>query len=39
MGSRTHMHVVLSDGSVSGHVDAVTLPAGTVVRLAEPAAR
>ncbi len=39
MGSRIHMHVVLSDGSVSGHVDAVTLPAGTVVRLAEPAAR
>lgn len=31
-GSHSHFHVVLDDGSATGHVDAVALPAGTVVR-------
>jgi acetolactate decarboxylase len=39
MGSRTHLHCVLEEPLASGHVDEVTLPAGTRVRFpARPSA-
>ncbi len=33
IGSNTHVHAVLDDPPSTGHVDHVTLPAGTVIRL------
>jgi len=32
MGSKTHIHCVLDSPLASGHVDSVTIPAGTVVK-------
>jgi hypothetical protein len=32
MGSNTHVHVVLPELNASGHLDAVSLPKGTVIR-------
>jgi acetolactate decarboxylase len=31
MGQRTHMHVILRDGSVSGHVESLEIPAGATL--------
>lgn len=31
-GSRTHVHAVIEDPAVTGHVDHVVLPAGTAIR-------
>lgn len=31
MGQRTHMHAVLRDGSVAGHVESVEIPAGSTI--------
>lgn len=37
MGSRTHIHCLLSDPLATGHVDGVVIPAGTTVKFpAEP---
>jgi metal-dependent amidase/aminoacylase/carboxypeptidase family protein len=33
MGSNTHIHCVIEEGTSAGHVDHVLLPAGTVVHL------
>jgi alpha-acetolactate decarboxylase len=33
MGEHTHIHVVASSPEVSGHVDAVTVPAGSLFKL------
>jgi alpha-acetolactate decarboxylase len=35
MGSNTHLHVVAPDAKVSGHVDAVTVPAGAKISFAD----
>src|SRR5690606_17354732 len=37
-GSDTHVHVVLREPGITGHVDRVDLPAGTVVLLPAPGA-
>jgi alpha-acetolactate decarboxylase len=35
LGSNTHLHVVAPDAKVSGHVDAVTVPAGVEIGFPE----
>jgi acetolactate decarboxylase len=32
MGSKTHIHCVIEDPLASGHVDHVTIPAGTIIK-------
>jgi hypothetical protein len=39
MGAWTHVHCVVSAPLASGHVDGVTLPAGTLVRFPAAASR
>lgn len=38
-GKRMHLHVIASDGSASGHVDDLVVPAGAVLFLPRAAAR